>query len=175
MKTVTGKILGLGFGMVWLFGVTSPVLAQTNTFRHPTVENTIIPIFTNNPAAMFVITNLLAEPQPELAVPAVSQSGNGTYGTYWTLKGAPVPMPLDPYPELPVYAISTNHEFIIDDRSVDYAALDELTALEAAATATTESVPFTGCQTCAWDEGGLLWIEVPTNSLATPGYFTVAL
>ena len=148
------------------------LLAQTNNFRR-IPQFSIIPAFTNNPYALFVITNLLAEPQPELSVPAVSHAG-GTSGTFWTLKGTPVPLPFDPYPELPVYQISTNGAFIIDDRSVDYATLTELEALEAMANGATNQT-FVGCATCALDEKGLLWIEVPTNSLATPGYFTVAV
>jgi hypothetical protein len=158
---------------VLLIFLASNAFAQTNTIRHPSARYGIIPIFTNNPAAMFVISNLLAEPPPALAVPAVSQTNSG-FGTYWTLKGAPVPLPFNPYPDLDVYQVSTNNDFIIDDRSVDYQTLAELEALEAEAFGATNS-PFTGCATCALDESGLLWIEVPTNSLATPDYFTVAV
>jgi hypothetical protein len=174
MKTTTGKILGLSLLTALFFCTIFNGNAQTNHFRRTPAEYSIVPMFTNNPVAMFVITNLLQEPMPGLSVPAVSQVGSAP-GTYWTLKGAPVPLPFDPYPELPVYQVSTNGQFIIDDRSVDYATLDELNALEAEAFASTNTTVFTGCQTCAWDESGLLWIEVPTNSLATPDYFTVAV
>ena len=148
--------------------------AQTNQFQHPPAEYGVIQMFAQNPAAMYVITNLLNEPPPALTVPAVSQTANGTSGTYWTLKGESVPLPFDPYPDLPVYQISTNREFVIDDRSVDYAALNALAALEDTASDATNSSVFTGCQTCAWDDGGLLWIEV-TNNLDTPGQFNAVL
>jgi hypothetical protein len=92
-----------------------------------------------------------------------------------TLKGSAAPLPFNPYPELPVYQVSTNNTFIIDDRSVDYAMMVELDALEAMAFASTNTPVFTGCAACAYDEKGLLWIEVPTNSMATPNYFTVAV
>jgi len=74
-----------------------------------------------NPAAMYVITNLLAAPQPALSVPVLSQVGSRS-GTYWTLT-EPVPLPFDPFPELPVYEIGSG-QFVIDDRSVDYTALN---------------------------------------------------
>lgn len=78
-------------------------------------------IFTNNPYAVYVISNLLSEAQPEeLSVPEFSTRADSPPGTYWTLKGAPAPLPFDPYPDLPVYEISTNHDYLIDDRSVDY-------------------------------------------------------
>ena len=174
MKTIRQGMVGSLVLMAILMLVTGPdALGQTNRFR-PATQFSLIPIFTNNPVAMYVITNLLQEPMPELSVPAVSQVG-GTPGTYWVLKGAPAPLPFNPYPELAVYQVSTNGQFIIDDRSVDYATLDELNALEAEAFGSTNTTVFTGCQTCAWDESGLLWIEVPTNSLATPDFFTVAL
>ena len=89
--------------------------------------------YTNNPATVEIVTGLFAEPQPELSVPEMVQ--NSRPGTYWTLKGAPAPLPFDPFPDLPVYAISTNDIYLIDDRSVDYATLDELAALEAEASA----------------------------------------
>ena len=81
------------------------------------------PNLTNNPLAMFIITNLLAEPQPELSVPLFSLTNTGPWGNYWRFQGPALPLPLDPFPELLVYQIGTN-EFLIDDRSVDYPALN---------------------------------------------------
>jgi Immunoglobulin domain len=160
---------------VWLLALIGNELSAqpTNSRLGLRPGLSIVPLFTNNPGAMLVITNLLQTPSPMLTVPTVSQSG-GTSGTFWTLKGAPVPLPFNPYPDLPVYQISTNHEFLIDNRSVDYEMMAELEALEAIAFGATNQT-FTGCATCALDETGLLWLEVPADSLATPDYFTVAL
>ena len=81
------------------------------------------PVMTNNLAATELIANLLAEPQPALTVPVVSQRNSGPVGgTFWTLT-EPAPLPFDPYPDLPLYQVGAN-EFVIDDRSVDYAALN---------------------------------------------------
>ena len=166
-------IFGLVCATLLFFISTLTAFSQTNRFRPMPFEYGIIPMFTNNPVAMYVITNLLQEPQPELSVPVVSPTSHAP-GTYWTLKGAPVPLPFNPYPELDVYQVSTNGQFIIDDRSVDYQTLNELNALEAEAFASTNTPVFTGCQVCDWNDHGLLWLEA-SNSLATPGYFTVAL
>jgi hypothetical protein len=80
---------------------------------------------------------------------------------------APAPLPFNPFPDLPVYAISTNRDFVIDDRSVDYLTLHALAQLESEAaglTNPTVSLP-------ALDTNGL-WVQVPNNSLATPDYFS---
>jgi hypothetical protein len=160
---------------VWLLALIGNELSAqpTNSRLGLRPGLSIVPLFTNNPGAMLVITNLLQAAPPALAVPTVLQSG-GVSGTFWTLKGAPVPLPFNPYPDLPVYQVSTNREFIIDNRSVDYEMMAELEALEAIAFGATNQT-FTGCATCALDASGLLWLEVAADSLATPDYFTVAL
>jgi hypothetical protein len=173
MKSIKSTTLGLVCMTAFFFGANFSASAQTNTFRRTSAEYGIVPMFTNNPVAMYVISNLLQEPPPELSVPVVSPTNNAP-GTYWTLKGAPVPLPFNPYPELDVYQVSTNGAFIIDDRSVDYQTMDELNALEAETFASTNTPVFTGCQTCDWNDHGLLWLEA-SNSLATPDYFTVTV
>lgn len=149
--------------------LVTTTFAQINSSVRPVPQNFITqnPAFARNPAALELITNLLAEPEPELSVPAVSQTGSPP-GTYWTLKGAPAPLPFDPYPDLPVYAIGTNNNFIIDDRSVDYEALNQLAQVETQLAGLTNGT----VNSYTFDTNGL-WILVPTNSLATPGYFTV--
>ena len=101
----------------------SILLVQTQTSEGQDVPGdlSIIPLFTNNPLAMFVISNLLSEPQPEMTVPQFPQTGSWSGGTYWTLKGPPAPLPCNPFPDLPAYEIGTN-QYIVDDRSVDYPA-----------------------------------------------------
>ncbi|HTV43219.1 MAG TPA: immunoglobulin domain-containing protein [Candidatus Sulfotelmatobacter sp.] len=128
----------------------------------------ILSIFQNNPSAVEVITNLMAEPQPPLSVPLVVNTNSGAYGTYWMLT-APGPLPFDLYPDLPVYQVSTNPDFIIDDRSVDYAALEA----EETTNDTDTFFPEAG--------GGMsidtnsLWLEVPTNALSVSNVFNVLI
>jgi hypothetical protein len=114
-KLTVGKFAIL-FALLFL-GVTAK--AQTNNGVRPPSDNWVAlnPAFANNPAAAAFASNLLAQPQPELSVPQVSQSGSGIAGTFWTLKNAPVPLPYDPYPDLPVYSLGTNGQYLIDDRS----------------------------------------------------------
>jgi hypothetical protein len=102
---------------------------------------------------------------PELSVPMVSQTWSPP-GTYWTLT-QPVPLPMDMFPDLPVYEVATN-QYLIDDRSVDYAAL----AAQQQAEMEAEGITNPPISTYSIDTNGL-WIQVPTNSLATPHYFNV--
>jgi hypothetical protein len=127
------------------------------------------PVFADNPAARELVTNLLAAPQPELSVPQVSQAGSAP-GTYWTLKGAAAPLPFDPYPDLPVYSVGTNGQYLIDDRSVDYATLDAQMQAEAELEGLTNPpISINPINTNG------LWLEVPADSLADAGQFKVIL
>jgi hypothetical protein len=126
-------------------------------------------VFKDNPYALFVISNLLAEPPPELRVPELSMQVDCMPGTYWTLKGAHVPWPANPFPELPVYPIGTN-SFLVDDRSVDYTAL----AVQRQAEVEAEGLTNYTISAYTFDTNGL-WLEVPTNSLADSGQFKVIL
>jgi hypothetical protein len=146
-------------------GASLPALAQTGEMQYVPRDFSFIPVFASNSAAMNLITNLLNEPQPELSVPQVSQTWSPP-GTYWTLK-QPVPLPMDMFPDLPVYEIATN-QYLIDDRSVDYAAL----AAQQQAEMEAEGITNPPITTYSIDTNGL-WIQVPTNSLATPHYFNV--
>jgi hypothetical protein len=141
--------------------------AQTASTNRTPPDNWLMlnPVFAGNPAAEQLVSNLLTAPQPTLSVPTVSRTNNSTLGTYWTLHSG-APLPFNPYPDLPVYSVSSN-QFLIDDSSVDYAALDaqmQADAEIAGLTNTPISNPI--------DTNGL-YLQVPTNSLATPGYFIV--
>ncbi len=153
-----------------LVAINIPLEAQTSRARHFTVPS-IIPMFTNNPAAMFVITNLLAEPPPELSVPELAPAPHRELGTYWTLTGPPAPLPFNPFASLPAYQVSTNPIFIIDTRSVDFAALNAQQEAENEALGLTNQT-LNSCPYCNLDLNSL-WIQVPSNSLAVPGYFAV--
>lgn len=141
--------------------------AQTTSASRTPPDNWLMlnPVFAGNPAAKQLVSNLLSAPQPALSVPTVSRTNNSTLGTYWTLHSG-APLPFNPYPDLPVYSVSSN-QFLIDDSSVDYAALDEQMQADAEIAGLTNppiSNPI--------DTNGL-WLQVPTNSLTTPNCFTV--
>lgn len=158
-ETVVNRLLTLTLPV--LLGVCLLAQARAQIIEAPNIKS--------NALAMFIITNLLAEPQPELTVPATSQPGGGPWGNYWTLKGPPIPLPFDPFADLPVYEIGTN-EYLIDDRSVDYPAYFALAQAEAEAEGWTNP-PAT---ISLMDTNGL-WINVPTNCLTVPDYFSVNL
>ncbi len=73
---------------------------------------------------------------------------------------------VDPFPDLPVYAINTNGDYLIDNRSVDYEGLAVLQEIEDQLLGLTNST----LTTCTINTNGL-WIETPPGSLATPGWF----
>ena len=55
---------------------------------------------------------------------ATGPTADSLPGTYWSLQNALPPLPFDLFPELPVYVVDpTNGVFLVDDRSVDFAAL----------------------------------------------------
>ena len=66
------------------------------------------------------------EPVLKQSVPvmAAGPSADMPVGTYWGLQNVWPPFPYDPFPELPLYVVDpTNGVFLVDDRSVDYVAL----------------------------------------------------
>ena len=81
------------------------------------------PGLTNLPGAIFTITHVLATTPAPLSVPVIDLTNHSESGTFWTLHSA-APLPGNFYRGLPVYVLdATNRIFLIDDRSVDYAAL----------------------------------------------------
>jgi hypothetical protein len=77
-------------------------------------------------------------------------------------------MPFNPFPDLPVYEISTNGNYLIDDRSVDYGAL-----AQPMDSSTNQPSPLTN-NVLTFDTNGL-WIEVGSNCWSTSNLFTVIL
>ena len=71
------------------------------------------------------------EPLVEKTIPALAPNPAPASGTYWTLQGGSIPLPFNPFPELPVYAL-TPGAWLVDDRSVDYPALRAAQARERA-------------------------------------------
>ena len=152
-----------------LFGVV-PTRAQIWIPRPPNPESgstNINPVFANSPAALEIISNLLAQPSPPLSIPILaSNTTAGQPGTYWTLEGQVPPMPFNPFVDVPVYEISSNN-FLIDDRSVDYGAIQPMDD------STNMPAPLIN-NVLTFDTNGL-WIEVPSNCWAVSNYFTVIL
>jgi hypothetical protein len=162
MKTVNKLLVVL---TALSMGMNFKLSAQTNALQFIPPNFSFIPAFSSNSAAMNLISNLLAEPKPELSVPQLSETWSPP-GTYWALT-QPAPLPMDRFPDLPVYEIATN-QYVIDDRSVDYTALAEQYQAEMEA----EGITNQTITTYSIDTNGL-WIQVPTNGLATPGFFAV--
>jgi Immunoglobulin domain len=168
MKALQKITVGTLVCLTALLANSTSLAQTTSTDRTPPANWLMLnPVFADNPAALQLISNLLAEPQPALSIPTVSRTNNSTPGTYWTLHNS-APLPFNPYPDLPVYSVGTNNQYLIDDSSVDYAALDEQIQEENEIAGLTNA-PIGGSPI---DTNGL-YLQVPTNSLATPDYFTV--
>ncbi len=74
------------------------------------------------------------EPVLEQSIPvtATEPSAELPAGTYWSLQNLLPPLPYDMFPELPVYTIDpSNGVFLIDDRSVNFPALQAQQAEQA--------------------------------------------
>ena len=160
----------VSLGVIFIFTHTLNLYSQTDAESLP-IRNDIPRFFTNNPVALQTIYGIFATPEPALSVPEVSTQNDSPPGTYWTLKSDSAPLPFDPYPGLPVYAVSTNNVYLIDDRGVDYPALTAMQQAQAQAEGLTNQT-LTGSSAVSTNG---LWLEVPGNSLATPGCFTVVL
>jgi hypothetical protein len=127
MKSITSKTIGLVLLTALFFGTSLNALAQTKRNSRPVINSPYAlfqnPAVTNSPGALATIQQVLATPPAPLNVPVIATPNRFESGTYWTLK-SPVPLPGDLFPGLPVYLLdATNRTFLIDDRSVDYAAL----------------------------------------------------
>jgi hypothetical protein len=166
-KIAVGKLVIL---VAALF-ISTIVRAQTGSGVTPPSENWLTqnPMFVSNPAAAELVSNLLNAPQPDLSVPEVSHT-TSTAGTFWTLKNGSAPLPFNPFPDLPVYSVGTNDQFLIDDRSVDYTTLDAQLQEESELEGLTNP-PIT---ISPINTNGL-WLEVPTNSLSVSNQFKVIL
>jgi hypothetical protein len=72
------------------------------------------------------------------------------FGTFCSMQRPDYPpLPLHPFPELPLYETGLKHVYWFDDRTVDYAALRKLQAQEAAA-----NTPPAGLAPLGGEEGG---------------------
>src|SRR5271157_641686 len=135
-----------------------PGRAQTN---RPTPVNSAL---AQIPGAEEVISNILATPPPSQAVSNFSNASSNAPGIYWSLKGKLPPSPFNPLPGLPYYPInSSNNNYVIDDRGVDFSALYQ----QAGKQATTAAG--------GWDASTLtpldytnsteLWLEIPAGGV----------
>ncbi len=171
MKTWRKLTVGRLLILAALLFIGTTTRAQTNNGVRPPPEDWMMlnPIIASSPAAAELVSNLLAEPQPELSVPKVSQNSS-IAGTFWTLKNGSAPLPFDPFPDLPLYSVGTNGQYLIDDRSVDYTTLDEQQEEEAEL----EGLTNPPISIAPINTNGL-WLEVPPDSLAVTNHFKVIL
>jgi len=160
-----------------VFGINFNSNAQpTRNFRPGT--NTLCallqnPGITNIPGAVEVISQVLATPAAPKSVPVISTSRPVSGGTFWTMQWPVVPLPEDFYPDLPVYELdATNRIFVIDDRSVDYPALQ---AQQTAEDATNGTVPFGLRANDLIIDTNRLWLSVATNALPGSNQFNVVI
>ena len=175
MKTTNGKILGLSLLTALIFGTNFNANAQPTRHSRPgtNAPSALLqnPALTNSPTAVAIIRQVLATTPAPLSVPVIATTNFSEPGTYWTLQ-SPVPLPGDFFPDLPVYLLdATNRTFLIDDRSVDYAALQ---AQWAAENATNGS----GLMFQANDliiDTNRLWLSVATNALPGSNQFNVVI
>jgi len=175
MKTTTGKILGLSLLTALIFGTNFNANAQPTRNSRPgtNAPSALLqnPALTNSPTAVAIIRQVLATTPAPLSVPVIATTNFSEPGTYWTLQ-SPVPLPGDFFPDLPVYLLdATNRTFLIDDRSVDYAALQAQWAAENA----------TNGSGLIFQANGLiidtnrLWLSVATNALPGSNQFNVVI
>lgn len=180
MKTFRVAVV-LGILASLVIGVLSvvPFIVNAQTGAAPARTNSWLSTFTfgGNPGTEQILSAIYATPVPTNSVPAMTNQSGGYPGTYWSLQRGDdlPPLPFNPFLDIPYYEVSpSNHWYVYDDRGVDYEAVQAMAAMMAQSSGATNPV-FAGCMTCTYDESGLLWIEVPTNSLDTPGYFNMAL
>ena len=97
-------------------------------------------------AAFVAVPNACLRAQPQLSaaqlatLQPIDASTAPECGNYFLAKGRNAPLPYPPLPfippelrdlNLPIYSFGTN-SFLIDDSSIDYAAIDEVTRVEQA-------------------------------------------
>lgn len=160
---VTALLIGTGFNSK---GAIPGRFSQTTNSPYAALQN---PTLTNIPGAFHTISQIVASPAPALSVPEISTTAVSPAGSYYSLKNNWPPLPGDFFPNLPVYLLDvTNNIFLIDDRSVDYAALE-------AQAATNGSTSFALSANALVIDTNSLWLEVPTNALPGSNLFNVVI
>lgn len=111
------------------------------------------------------MTNILSTPSGPQTIPVTSPSATrNAIGTFWSLQRSnQPPWPTRIFPELPTYQLSSNH-FIVDDRSVDYAALH---LLRLAQQSTNEPPNIQSMSLFDYSSTTNLWLEIPTNGVVS--------
>jgi hypothetical protein len=132
------------------------------------------PVITNIPGAVYTVSNILATPAAAMSMPTISITNSNPLGTYYSLQNNSwPPLPGNFYPTLPIYELDvTNNIFIIDDRSVDYDAMQQLADAEAA---TNGSESFRLQANNLIIDTNSLWLEVPTNALPGSNLFNIVI
>jgi hypothetical protein len=175
MKTIAGKIFGLIFFTALLLGANSVAGVQATGqphFRAGTNSPYAVlshPGLTNLPGALPLLNYVLSTAAPARTLPVINATNGSVGGTYFSLQfSRQPPSPGNFFPALPVYALDTsNRIFLIDDRSVDFSALEVL----AAAAAKTNVIQLTRSEI----DTNQLWLDVPTNALTGSNLFKVVI
>jgi hypothetical protein len=145
--------------------------ANTNFFTHSGSPYSFVQALpaTNRPAALSLVSRVLATPAAVRSVPAFSPAVSGFSGAFWSLQNSNLPpVPGDFFPDLPVYTLdASNRLFLIDDRSVDYQALGRQLAAE--------NLNIPAPATDLVIDTNSLWLEVPTNALPGSNLFNVVI
>ncbi len=164
MKLFRNLLVGLLFSAAlivsWRLVHAQEASAQTSVF--PVTETNV----DWNSLSDFEVEMKAIESMP--TVSAAQFDKMGLRGTFYSAQfiGSWPPLPAD-INHLPIWLISSNL-FLIDDRSVDYSALSEQMRENAELLGLTNGT----IGNYSFDTNGL-WLQVPTNSLATSDYFTV--
>ena len=158
-----------------IFGMNFDVVAQRVGSLNPGTNGSYHllqnPAFANSPTALGTIRRVLATPPAPLSVPIFSTTNLSPRGTYWTIK-SPVPLPGNFFPGLPVYLLDvTNRMYLVDDRSVDYVALQLLPGPEN----TNNSAAGQGWSLVQMIDTNRLWLSVATNGLPGSNQFNVVI
>ena len=163
----TAVLIGTGFNSK---GEIPGQFSQATNSPYAALQN---PTLTNIPGAFHTISQIVASPAPALSVPEISTANALIGGTFYTLQNNWPPLPGDFFPNLPVYELDvTNGIFLIDDRSVDYVALQQQAEAEAA---TNGSESFGLRANFQAIDTNSLWLEVPTNALPGSNLFNVVI
>lgn len=180
MKNWRGVFLGweLIFLSFIFLGVGVHSMAQAQQTNRAAARSFLdTPTFTAAPEALAVrqfVSNLWQEPVQKSVVPVLNtNAAQRELGTYWSLQRSNLPpLPARIFLELPVYALDDRH-FIVDDRAVDYTALQAKRTAEAEAEISVlsmsgMSLEFSGLNySYSYSETTNPWLEIPPDGLAT--------
>lgn len=142
-RTVVWSAMMLVAGLA-MFGLHAQVRPELVTARAKTATAEEIVNAARVEAAL--------DPIPEKTVPLFTFDPLAPAGTYWMLQTDTPPWPFDPFPELMIFPLGGN-TWLVDDRSVDYPALNAAIAAQVQARKLGLSTTSSGSQMMTLDSG----------------------